>query len=316
MEQRFPPSDNRQSYPPHAPNAQPPMLSFRSFHERHFSISQRQAFFGAAYITPWHSQLPNWGQGQSYLPTGNDTVQSYQSYQPYQETPENESESKGPDECDAQEPSVTGDLDHGSLMPHLSKEAIEIFEFSRRFRQEKAAAAQLEQTRLRKRRTKRRKLTKLGFALDEGDSGSESNASADGVAVDGATKGVKAERCESNEEGHESDVDDDWDDDSVTQEPPPTDVSFLKQKSRRADMTRKELYGMDSSDNQNASEIGINEMLERLVNQIYEDSLGLLPTPPVEETRRDKRQRLRGEESQFVDRRNQVVYWPGLPLRC
>ncbi|KAF9356296.1 hypothetical protein BGX26_005444 [Mortierella sp. AD094] len=314
MEQRFPPSDNQQSYPSYAPYAQPPMLSFRSFHERHFSRSQRQAFFAAAHRTPWYSQPLNWHRGQSDLPTGNDTVQSYQSYQ---ETLEDEPESKGPDDRDTQEPRVAGELGHGSSMPHLSKEAIEIFEFSRRFRQEKAAAAQLEQKRLRKRRTKRRKLTKLGFALDEGDSGSESSAGADeDVAVDGTTKGANAERCESDEEDDGSDVDDDWDDDSIVQEPLPTDVSFLKQKSRRTDKTRKELYGMDGGDIQNASEIGMIEMLERLVNQTYEDSLGSPPAHTVEETGRNKRQRSRGEESQPADRRNQVVYWPGLPLRC
>ncbi|KAF8982663.1 hypothetical protein BGZ46_000846 [Entomortierella lignicola] len=305
MERGFQPPNNQQS--PYTPYPQPPTLSFRSFHEKHFSRSQQQVFFAGLHSTSWfNNQQFSWNQGHNEIPNENNTVVD-QSYQHFQEAATDEShEFNHPLNNHVEELEATTELDHKSPIPHLSKEAIEIFEFSRRFRQEKEAAALLEKTRLKKRRTKRRKLTKLGFAFDEGNSGSESSAAEEDHAVEGQTKSFNANQYLSESS---SDLEDD--EAALAQELPPTDVSFMNQKSRRTNMIRQGLYGDGNNGAQNQSGINMIEMLESLVNQKYEDSI---VSPAVSKASENtKRQRSHGGEAQS---QSQVVYWPGLPLRC
>ncbi|KAF9104623.1 hypothetical protein BGX27_010009 [Mortierella sp. AM989] len=319
MEQGSQSSGN--GHPPFASYPQPPMLSFRSFHERHFSRSQQQAFFADAHRLPRNDQMFHWYQGQNGIAPIEAGATADQMYQPCYASYDGQVEveedfvSQQPTEPDTENTIATTEPDYLPSVSHLSKEAIEIFEFSRRFRQEKAAAALLEQTRLKKRRTKRRKLTKLGFALDEGDSGSEASTGAnEDDSTEGPTGGTKVDERASD--GETDGSDDDWDDSSaLDQEPSPTDMSFITQRSRRTDKIRQELYGNDVNSAQKTSEISVIEMLESLVNQTYEDSFKSR-TPASEEPRKNKHQRAHGEEIQFAGRRNQVVYWPGMPLRC
>ncbi|KAF9353428.1 hypothetical protein BGX34_011572 [Mortierella sp. NVP85] len=137
------------------------------------------------------------------------------------------------------------------IPPQLTKEAIEIFEFSRRFREEKERAAQLEKARIKRRKTKRQKLTKLGFAFDEGDSGTEDGNEAEGsgendelqedVGLDEDDDGDGYEEGD-GDEGEDEDGDDS-DYEISRMEPPATDVSFMNQGTRRNDKTRQRLYG-------------------------------------------------------------------------
>ncbi|KAF8929871.1 hypothetical protein EDD21DRAFT_370504 [Dissophora ornata] len=307
---------NYTSCPPHNPYlAQPPTLSFRSFHENHFSNSHRQAFFAGA-PAQWSSAPPgdlNWPRGeQEAAPANDDTVSTHSYHNTFSDTAVYDQQAAVEVRENSSRP------DPLSLVPQLSKEAIEIFEFSRRFRQEKAEAAQLEQNRIKKRWIKRRKLTKLGFAIDEGDSGTDDSE-------DAANEGYEPKDGDGGNERGDGDQDegedDDWDNNQELVELPATDVSFLTQNIRRTERIRQQLYGLNSSSDENAPSLrGIKtiEILESLVNQAYEDSLGSQASTQQEagasqETDNTKR---RYRLNQSVERRNQVVYWPGMPLRC
>ncbi|KAI7821722.1 hypothetical protein BC939DRAFT_202306 [Gamsiella multidivaricata] len=287
-------------YHPHYPK--PPVLSFRSFHERHFSLFQRQAFFATAPATC----LPAFGQQFNYsqheyvgTPTPDDTVTSH-SYQStlhgnveeevgYTQAGLNGGES--PDD-------VTSPVAESSW-PQLSKEAIEIFEFSRRFRQQKAEAAILEQAQMKKRRIKRRKLTKLGFAAGEGDSGAE-----EGDEVQDGDDGAQR-----NGQGEDEDKDGADDQESAEEqdqvELPATDTTFMTQSARRTARLRQRLYGQDQ-DASATEKIQTLDVLGELLNQTYRDSL-ISATSNGENT---------SNKSKQQGRRTQVVYWPGMPLRC
>ncbi|KAI8358874.1 hypothetical protein B0O80DRAFT_423896 [Mortierella sp. GBAus27b] len=239
------------SHPPYPPQQRPPMLTFRTFHERHFSQYQKQLFFSTVPHV-WH---PAFG------PTFQQAEQAHVQ------------EEQGVDEdtCEAAEDHEADDADEEEGTFQLSKEAIEIFEFSRRFREEKERAAQMEKASIKRRRIKRRKLTKLGFALDEGDSGAEESDDADrNGGVDGN---------EDDGEDDDNDVDEELDFEASRMELPATDVSFLSQGSRRSKSVWRQLYGQESAaDTQNTSSTeGTRtiEMLEELLNQSYVDSLGL-----------------------------------------
>jgi len=163
----------------------------------------------------------------------------------------------------------------------LSKETIAVFEFSRRFRQEKASAELKEKCRLRLRRTKRRKLTKLGFALNEGNS-DESESESDLSHGQSYNLGKGEE-----EEGEEEEDEEEDEDDIPVGELPATDISFMSLNKKLRERTYHRLYA-SSPDQADTSEIRSIEMLEDLLNQTYNDSV----------------------------RRDGVVYWPGMPLRC
>ncbi|KAF9918982.1 hypothetical protein BX616_003502 [Lobosporangium transversale] len=306
------------------PYKQPPMLRFRSFHDRHFSDAQRQTFFAGIASAPmaWSSQNSYNGYEYKYgaVPTAYDTMTDFSSYQELIHEHENvEKEEKESfdslDEEQVQNTSLDAKSDNNDFQASpLSKEAIEIFEFSRRFRQEKAAAALLEQERLKKRRKKRRKLTKLGFAIDEGDSGAESDININNTSDHGPAEleqqggGNSKEVDDSDDDSDSNDSDDGHD--SVYEEPSPMDNSFINSKSHRTEKLRERLYGQ-------CPEIWTIEMLERLVNRSYIDSLGPQISPIATGTSREiKRQRSKSDNSQPIDRQKQVVYWPSMPLRC
>ncbi|KAF9434562.1 hypothetical protein BGZ76_007790 [Entomortierella beljakovae] len=282
-------------------NPRPPVLTFRSFHERHFSKARQQEFFASAYHPPWDHQPFNWSHGYNAFSTEathgvDETYRPYQTHRtpPFESMAEEESDEERTENHEAGVRDNYVKEDHKPPMPNLSKEAIEIFEFSRRFRQEKEAAKLSEQKKIRKRKTKRRRLTELGFAIDEGNSGSE----ADDIAIGGLI----------DDENAKSDDDESDDDSVIAQEPGPSDVLFMLQKSRRSDKMRQDLYGQDP----NISEI---EMLECLVNQTYEDSL-IPQNFASEASGQDKRVRPHLEGNQGSNQRKKVVYWPGMPLRC
>ncbi|KAK3817381.1 MAG: hypothetical protein J3Q66DRAFT_339636 [Benniella sp.] len=299
----------------HPHQQRPPTLSFRSFHEKHFSQSQRQAFFSNV-SHPWFP-----APTQTFQQTGeaNDQELDPEDEELYEDTYEPEEED---DEADM-------------IPPQLTKEAIEIFEFSRRFRQEKERAAQLEKARIKRRKTKRQKLTKLGFAFDEGDSGTEDGNEAEGNGENGVAELREDVRLSEDDEGDGYEVgdgDEGEDEDGENSdyeisrmEPPATDVSFMNQGTRRNDKTRQRLYGQVSNANQStpsAEGIRTIEILEGILNQTYLDSLGPQVFNP-EATELDQeandvkgQRRRRRKEYQPESRTSQVVYWPGLPLRC
>ncbi|GJJ71906.1 hypothetical protein EMPS_04263 [Entomortierella parvispora] len=171
--------------------------------------------------------------------------------------------------------------DHDGI---LSKEAIAIFEFSQRFRREKALAELKEKSRLRLRRIKRRKLTKLGFALTEGNSDESENDLSHGCSYSLGWDGKQEDEVEDEEEDEEEDEDED---DVQTGELPPTDISFMSLNEKLRGRIHRRLYA-SNSDEVNTSEIRSIEMLEDLLNQTYND----------------------------IVRQDGVVYWPGMPLRC
>lgn len=303
---------------PHPPPHQqrPLMLSFRSFHERHFSPSQRQAFFSSVPY-PWFPAPPHTfqqtGEGDDQVPDPEDVEEDDEGTHALQEEEE---------EADM-------------LPPQLTKEAIEIFEFSRRFREEKERAAQLEKARTKRRRIKRQKLTELGFAFDEGNSEAEEDSDAKVNRRSGGGVGPQEEDVQlsenDDEQGYEDgDGDEDEDEEGEDSdyeisrmEPPATDVSFMNQGTRRKDKTRQRLYGQVNGTSQSASSAeGIRtiEILEGILNQTYLDSLGPQAFNP-ETTERDQdaddvRGQRRPRRKEPGNRPSQVVYWPGMPLRC
>jgi len=293
----------------HPHQQRPPTLSFRSFHGKHFSQSQRQAFFSNVPY-PWFT-----APTQTFQQTGEANDQELD--------PEDE-------ELDEDTHAHEEEDDEADMMPpQLTKEAIEIFEFSRRFRQEKERAAQLEKARIKRRKTKRQKLTKLGFAFDEGDSGTEDGNEGEGGGDNGSAElqedvGLSEDDDRDGDEGEDEDGEDS-DYEISRMEPPATDVSFMNQGTRRNDKTRQRLYGQVGNANQStpsAEGTRTIEILEGILNQTYLDSLGPQVFNP-EATELDQeandvkgQRRRRRKEHQPESRTSQVVYWPGLPLRC
>ncbi|KAG0077970.1 hypothetical protein BGZ93_007826 [Podila epicladia] len=194
-------------------------------------------------------------------------------------------------------PSIAGGSGHEGL---LSKETIAIFEFSRKFRQEKAEAARLEEVAIKKRKIKRRKLTRLGFAYNEGDSGVEDDSSvSDTDTKDGSSTGKNIRE----EDDH---ADDGEDEESTSEELPATNVTFMVQNDRLRSKTWQRLYGTVNEKEASLSKLSARfttiDMLESLLNQQYENSLIA-----------DSETSGKCQRSQTSD---QVVFWPGMPLRC
>ncbi|KAF9295173.1 hypothetical protein BGZ74_010941 [Mortierella antarctica] len=193
--------------------------------------------------------------------------------------------------------SIAGANGHEGL---LSKETIAIFEFSRKFRQEKAEAARLEEAAIKKRKIKRRKLTRLGFAYNEGDSGVDDDSGvSDTDTKDGGSTGKNGRE----EDDH---ADDGEDEAPTSEELPATNVTFMAQNDRLRSKTWQRLYGTVEEKEASLSKLSARfatiDMLESLLNQQYENSL------IADSETSGNRQR-----SQTSD---QVVYWPGMPLRC
>ncbi|GJJ73436.1 hypothetical protein EMPS_05794 [Entomortierella parvispora] len=256
--------------------SQPSVLSFRTFHATHFSESQRQAFFAGASSGPFH---PSWPRSQpAWLHGGEWGAPERTDLEPYNdgETTEHPGDyhpsEVTPEEWDDNDEAVQEDNEGV-----LSKEAIAIFEFSRRFRQEKALADLKEKNRLKLRRTKRRKLTRLGFALNEGNSDESDSDLSHGQSCNLGDLGEEEEQEEEDED----------EDDIPAEELSSTDISFMSLNEKLRERTHQRLYA-SGSDQANTSEIRSIEMLEDLLNQTYSDSV----------------------------RRDGVVYWPGMPLRC
>ncbi|KAF9131604.1 hypothetical protein BGX30_013032 [Mortierella sp. GBA39] len=214
----------------------------------------------------------------------------------------------------------------------LTQEAIEIFEFSRKFREEKRAALAEERARMVRRKTKRRRLTRRGFAPDEGNSGSDEPKGLLSDAADNSNN--KADDSDDSNGGSGSEDEDregDEDEDAfvVQTEPPATDVAFLTQPSRQRDRTRQKLYGFKKSNNKDkdvlspTDEMWSIRMLEATLNQAFIDSLGPettvgAPTKSTSATGGQNHQRRSRDSGKGARTRqqSQVVYWPGMPLRC
>ncbi|KAF9379767.1 hypothetical protein CPB97_008767 [Podila verticillata] len=283
--------------PNHPPPKAPPVLSFRTFHAAHFSATARQAFFGGSVQ---HQHQPGWQMGPSgEYPTQDDTYSYYPTDQYSQSTPVTVEESISSRQEHQEAPAFAG---AGGQEGLLSEETIAIFEFSRRFRQEKAEAARLEEAEIKKRRTKRRKLTRLGFAYNEGDSGEDDSSFGDTDAKD---EGLSRKNTR---EQVDQEADDDDDDDGPTgEELPATDVTFMAQNDRLRNKTWQRLYGTtnekEAISNKPSTRFASIDMLESLLNQQYENSL------ITDDGTSGKRQRHRASDQQ-------VVYWPGMPLRC
>lgn len=215
----------------------------------------------------------------------------------------------------------------------LTQGAIEIFEFSRKFREEKRAALAEERARTARRRTKRRRLTRRGFAPNEGNSGSDEPEDVFSDAADNNNnKADDSDDCGgggSGSEDEDREGDEDEDDFVVQTEPSATDVAFLTQPSRLRDRTRQKLYGHKKSNNkdkdalQSSDEMWSIRMLEAMLNQTFIDSLGPETTAevPAKSTavtggqNHQRRARDSGKRARF-QQQSQVVYWPGMPMRC
>ncbi len=104
-----------------------------------------------------------------------------------------------------------------------------------------------------RRRTKRRRLTRRGFAPDEGNSGSDEPEDLLSDAADSSNS--KADDLDdsggggSGSEDEDREGDGDEDEFVAQSEPPATDVAFLTQPSRQRDRTRQKLYGLKKSNN-------------------------------------------------------------------
>ncbi|KAG0017942.1 hypothetical protein BGZ81_010459 [Podila clonocystis] len=283
---------------PNHPLPKPPLgLSFKSFHAAHFSAATRQAFLGGA---DKHQHQPSWHMSPSSERRVQDDPYLNHPIDQHSQSALITDDESASNQLVHQETAITGPSKvrtsgHEGL---LSKETIAIFEFSRKFRQEKAEAARLEKAAIKKRKIKRRRLTRLGFAYNEGDSGVEDDSStSDTDTKDGGSTG------KSIREDH---TDDDEDDEPTSEELPATNVTFMAQNDRLRSKTRQRLYGTVKEKEASLSKLSTRfttiDMLESLLNQKYENSL------IVDAETSGKRQR-----SQTTD---QVVYWPGMPLRC
>ncbi|KAF9127895.1 hypothetical protein BG015_004432, partial [Linnemannia schmuckeri] len=217
----------------------------------------------------------------------------------------------------------------------LTQEAIEIFEFSRRFREEKRAALAEERARMARRRIKRRRLARRGFAPDEGNSGSDEPADLSDAPNNNRTNdsddsgsGNSSEDGDCGGDGEEEEKDED--EFVVQTEPPATDIAFLTQPSRQRDRARQKLYDLEKYDNKDrdvSSPSGAMwsiRMLEAMMNQTFIDSLGPETTAaaPAKSTattgsqNHQRRSRDSGKGARFQQQPSQIVYWPGMPMRC
>ncbi|KAG0003446.1 hypothetical protein BGZ65_001690 [Modicella reniformis] len=304
------------------------MLSFRSFHERHFSQSQRQVFF-SGMSAPWFptsSQPFQWTRGvhTTAVPSEHDDAFSTHNRRNTFSNNNEELEEEEETEYTVDEEGDKADSDDETEFPELTKEAIEIFEFSRRFRQEKEKIAQVEKARIKKRKIKRRKLTKLGVSFDEGNSGTEEGDNADedeGNNGDDVDERQFGQVVGSDEDKGGSDSED-LDFELSRVESPATDVSFLNQGNRRDRRAWQRLYNQGNTTSQSGSDAfeGTQAVaiLENLLNQAYVDSLGP-QVSTAEKTEIDSSSEPRhgqGSERRLENRSSRVVYWPGIPLRC
>lgn len=324
----------------------PPVLSFRAFHATHFSWPQRRAFFGGwtPIPTPPHYH-PSWSYNHPPPvppPVETDTLanpseSTWDQYQDLAHPQHQQAYTVSDDEATTTTAAVAAEDElpgpGSGLDIGLTQEAIEIFEFSRRFREEKQAALVEERTRMARRRTKRRRLTRRGFAPDEGNSGSDEPEDLLSDAADSSNS--KADDLDdsggggSGSEDEDREGDGDEDEFVAQSEPPATDVAFLTQPSRQRDRTRQKLYGLKKSNNKDqdvlspSDEMWSIRMLEATLNQTFIDSLGPETTAvaPVKSTaatggqnhQRRSRDSGKGARSQ---QQSQVVYWPGMPMRC
>ncbi|KAF9911902.1 hypothetical protein EC991_001806 [Linnemannia zychae] len=322
----------------------PPVLSFRAFHATHFSWSQRQAFFSGRSPAPWAHSYPPFAPPH---PAETDTLADPPESKWDTSYPDNaqlyptaEAEIAGPHINNATTEASAASAEYGgeeAATFGLTQEAIEIFEFSRRFREEKAAALALERAQMARRRTKRRRLARRGFAPDEGNSGSDDALEAD--------QGDDSKRDDLDDKGNESEDGDDAgeeeDDGQFAQmEPPATDTAFLTQPSRQRDRTRERLYGVKKSGSKDLDTFSVStstntttststqddmwsiRMLEAMLNQTFINSLGpenssFAAVPENNRRRsRDSGRGARGAVKSRSSQQSQVVYWPGMPMRC
>ncbi|KAF9132800.1 hypothetical protein BGW39_011284 [Mortierella sp. 14UC] len=332
------------------PSPNPPVLSFRAFHATHFSWSQRQAFFAGSAPAPWAHSYPSFAHPH---PVETDTLagpplserdSSHQDNAQTFATDDAKATSQHYDNTTVVASAAAAAAENegaGETALGLTQEAIEIFEFSRRFREEKAAALVLERARMARRRTKRRRLTRRGFAPDEGNSGSDDAPEAE--QDDNSKRDDSDDGGSESEDGDDGGEEGDNDEFLLQMESPATDTAFLTQASRQRERTRQRLYGLlkksDSKDMDSPSvssstststststqdDLWSIQMLEALLNQTFVDSLGpansSLPNAAVPgNIRRRTRDSGRGAKGAAKSRsfqQSQVVYWPGMPMRC
>ncbi|KAF9206318.1 hypothetical protein BGZ59_011740 [Podila verticillata] len=144
-----------------------------------------------------------------------------------------------------------------------------------------------------------------GANRQEGDSGEDDSSVGDTDAKD---EGPSTNNTREQVDQEAGDDDDDDDDEGPTgEELPATDVTFMVQNDRLRNKTWQRLYGKENEkeaiSNKPSTRFASIDMLESLLNQQYENSL------ITDDGTSGKRQR-----SQASDQ--QVVYWPGMPLRC
>ncbi|KAG0282059.1 hypothetical protein BGZ96_000878 [Linnemannia gamsii] len=325
----------------------PPVLSFRAFHATHFSWPQRQAFFGGG--APEHYYHHPWLDSHSPLvpPVATDTLAnpSEPTWDPYHDLAHHHQQSQqavNEDKATTATAVAGDDNVPGASMFGLSQEAIEIFEFSRRFREEKRAALAEERARMARRRTKRRRLTRRGFAPDEGNSGSDDEPADLSEATDNNNNINKKKKDDLDDSSHSnsssgsssenesrggSGGEEEEDDEFVVQsEPPATDVTFLTQPSRQRDRTRQKLYGLKKSPDTSkdkempssttSDEMWSIRMLEAMLNQTFIESLGGPETTTENQNNRRRSRYSSGKGGGKSQQQSQLVYWPGMPMRC
>ncbi|KAG0261996.1 hypothetical protein DFQ27_002673 [Actinomortierella ambigua] len=221
----------------------------------------------------------------------------------------------------------------------LTKEAIAIFEFSRRFREQKMAAAKLEKEKTKRLRAKRRRTAMLGFAMGDVVLSDEDEE----AVMDGAQKtmgrSVKRGRGDDNtpndagaDEGEQErmpradisddDNDDDEDDDfgPLLQELPANDTSFLSIPLVYYERMQDKLYGgslkslekqahpldppLSTTPDAEAKAQAIKKARQEMVQIQYLESL-------LDRSYEDSLQ-----PSTFPKDDDSIALWPGMPLRC
>ncbi|KAG0338132.1 hypothetical protein BG004_007343 [Podila humilis] len=314
----------------------PPVLSFRAFHAAHFSAAAKSSFFAASSLL---SPAPHWQHPPWFM---NGSSHEYQRLNGAEAAPQEHAplyavlassahDAPARDEADPQGSfnniTINGNVEEteNECGGGLSKETIAILEFSRKFRQEKAAAARLEQERDMKRRFKRKKLTRLGFAYNEGDSaGSDKGEDGEDEAALQSTDVMSStvQPVASATAENPDEQDDDEDEEPSGQELSATDVTFMTQNNRQRSNPRSKLYRSSAASSDSDKNLGTNcktavgmatiDSLEALLNHHYTVSLSegsaVLETEPTGRKRR--------LVSQGPTQYQQVVYWPGMPLRC
>ncbi|KAF9586173.1 hypothetical protein BGW38_008982 [Lunasporangiospora selenospora] len=281
----------------------------------HFSPSRKYAFFAQ------HAGMP-WTYGAPLVhgpPVINDTVTASSSEARLEEMhqrtagssyqgPNNHNIRYGVAPLSDQEREEEGEEEEKEERAEnpmgLSAEAFAIFEFSRKFREEKARAAQQEAELARKKKRKRQGLrTGDQKRLNSSFAGSK-------VGPDRNDIMVKEGNLEENDLDDDDDDDDDDDEDSSSEaqdEPSVTDITFMTKRKRYRDKIRQRLYSEQACSLSAEAQKQVKEqrqkvdMLESMLNQTYRSSLASLPSA-----------------SSLKEKGTQpkVVYWPGLPLRC